>query len=178
MSRIGKLPVAIPSGVTVTLDGNKITVKGPKGTLTRQVHPAVNITVEDGHILVARHDDERQNRALHGLTRALLANMVKGVTEGYRKSMEIVGVGYKVEPREKSLLFSLGFSHPVLMMPPPGIAFEIEKPTLFHIVGTDKELVGQVAAKARAIRPPDAYKGKGVRYAGETVKLKAGKTSK
>jgi large subunit ribosomal protein L6 len=164
--------------VAVTLDGNKITVKGPKGTLGRQVHPAIAVKVEEGHILISRKSDERQDRALHGLTRALVANMVKGVAEGYRTSMEIVGVGYKVEPRDKSLQFSLGFSHPVLLQPPPGITFEIEKPTIFHIVGTDKELVGQMAAKARGIRPPDAYKGKGVRYAGETIRLKAGKTSK
>jgi large subunit ribosomal protein L6 len=164
--------------VTVSLEGKKVTIKGPKGTLVREIHDAVDVKVEDGHILVARRNDERQNRALHGLTRALLANMVKGVHEGYRQSLEIVGVGYKVEPRDKSLLFSLGFSHPIMLMPPPGITFEIEKPTIFHIAGSDKELVGQMAAKARALRPPDVYKGKGVRYAGETVKLKAGKTSK
>jgi large subunit ribosomal protein L6 len=134
--------------------------------------------VEDGRIQVARHTDSRQDRALHGLTRALLANMVNGVNQGFRRSLEIVGVGYKVEIREKNLLFTLGYSHPVMLMPPPGITFEVEKPTLFHIVGPDKELVGQTAAQARALRPPDPYKGKGVRYAGELIRLKAGKTSK
>jgi large subunit ribosomal protein L6 len=178
VSRIGKLPISIPSGVTVSLAGKKVTIQGPKGTLVREVHAAVDVKVEADHVLVTRRSDERQDRALHGLTRALLANMVKGVHEGYRRSMEIVGVGYKVEVRDKSMLFSLGFSHPVMLMPPPGITFEIEKPTIFHISGSDKELVGQMAAKARALRPPDAYKGKGVRYAGETIKLKAGKTSK
>lgn len=160
------------------LDGNKIIVKGSKGTLTREIHPAIDVKMEDGHVLVARRSDERQDRALHGLFRALIANMVKGVSEGYRTSMEIVGVGYKVEARDKSLVFTVGYSHPVMLQPPPGIGFEVEKPTLFHIVGPDKELVGLLAAKARAIRPPDAYKGKGVRYAGEIIRLKAGKTSK
>ncbi len=178
MSRIGKLPIAIPPGVTVSIAGRQVTAKGPKGTLQREVHPAIDVQLSDGHLLVTRRSEERQERALHGLTRALLANLIQGVSQGYRTSMEIVGVGYKVEIRDKSLLFTLGYSHPVLLQPPPGIAFEVEKPILFHIAGIDKELVGQIAAQARRIRPPDAYKGKGVRYAGEHIKLKAGKTSK
>ncbi len=178
MSRIGRLPVPIPAGVQVTLEGNALTVKGPKGTLKRQIHPALDVRVEDGNVLVQRRSDERQDRALHGLSRALIANMVEGASKGYRKSMEIVGVGFKVEMRDKNLLFTIGYSHPVLLQAPPGVIFEVEKPTLFHVVGADNELVGQTAAQARALRPPDAYKGKGVRYAGEHIRLKAGKTSK
>lgn len=179
MSRIGKQPITIPKGVTVNVDGRKITVQGPKkAILERLVHPAIEVKMTDGQIQVLRRTDTRQDRALHGLTRALIANMIKGVNQGYRKSLEIVGVGYKVEMRDKSMLFTVGFSHPVLLQPPPGITFEVEKPTLFHISGADKEWVGQMAAKARAIRPPDAYKGKGIRYSGEYVRLKAGKTSK
>jgi large subunit ribosomal protein L6 len=178
VSRIGKVPIPIPSGVTVTIEGKRIHAKGPKGSLHRDVHPKVNVNLVEGHIQVQRNSDEALDRALHGLTRALLANLVHGVSQGYRKSMEIVGVGYKVELRDKSLVFTIGYSHPVMLMPPPGVAFEVEKPTLFHINGMDKELVGQIAAKARAIRPPDAYKGKGIRYAGEHIRLKAGKTSK
>jgi len=179
VSRIGKQPITIPKGVTVTLEGQKLTVQGPKKTtLERLIHPAIEVKVTEGHVEVLRRSDTRQDRALHGLTRALIANMVHGVTQGYRKSLEIVGIGYKVEMRDKSLLFILGFSHQILMQAPPGITFEVEKPTLFHISGADKELVGQVAAKARTIRPPDAYKGKGIRYADEVVHLKAGKTAK
>lgn len=152
--------------------------KGPKGSLHRDLHPAIAVKVENDQLCVTRQTDSRQDRALHGLSRALLANLIQGVVQGYRKSMEIIGVGYKVEAREKSLLFTVGYSHPVLLQPPPGITFEVEKPTIFHIVGMDKELVGQVAAQARRIRPPDNYKGKGIRYAGEYVRLKAGKTSK
>ena len=179
MSRIGKQPIKIPKGTTVVLEGQKITVKGPKNvSLERIIHPAIEVQAVDGQIRLTRHSDARQDRALHGLSRALVANMIHGVNQGYRKSMEIVGVGYKTELRDKSLLFTLGFSHQVLLQPPPGIAFEVEKPTLFHISGADKELVGQVAAKARAIKPPDAYKGKGVRFLNEYIRLKAGKTAK
>lgn len=138
----------------------------------------MDVQVVDSHIKVTRPSDDRRHRALHGLTRALLANMVKGVSQGYRKSLEIVGVGYRVESRGKSLQFTLGYSHPVVMIPPPGIVFEVEKPNLFHVSGPDRELVGQVAAKARSLRSPDPYKGKGVRYLGEWIRLKAGKTSK
>jgi large subunit ribosomal protein L6 len=178
VSRIGKLPIPIPSGVTITVEGKRIHAKGPKGSLHRDVHPNVIVNVVENQILVQRQSEERQDRALHGLTRALLANLVQGVSQGYRKSMEIVGVGYKVELRDKALIFTIGYSHPVMLLPPPGVSFEVEKPILFHINGLDKELVGQVAANARAIRPPDAYKGKGIRYAGEYIRLKAGKTSK
>jgi len=178
VSRIGKQPISIPSGVSVSVAENKVTVKGPKGSLQRTVHPAIEVKVSDAQIEVLRHSDARQHRALHGLTRALIANMVTGVSEGYHKSLEIMGVGYKVELRGKSLHFTLGFSHSIMMIPPPGITFEVEKPNLFHVSGSDRELVGQVAAKARSLRPPDPYKGKGIRYAGEWVRLKAGKTSK
>jgi large subunit ribosomal protein L6 len=179
VSRIGKQLINIPKETAVLLEGQKVTVKGPKNVnLERTLHPAIEVQVVDGKIHVLRHSDSRQDRALHGLSRALLANMVHGVNQGYRKSMEIVGVGYKTELRDKSLLFTLGYSHQVLLQPPPGITFEVEKPTLFHISGADKELVGQVAAKARAIKPPDAYKGKGVRYMNEHIRLKAGKTAK
>jgi large subunit ribosomal protein L6 len=179
VSRVGKLPVTIPKGVTVSVDGQKIIVKGPKNvTLERIVHPAIEVKVVDSQIKVTRKGDLPLDRALHGLTRALIFNMVHGVVQGYRESLEIVGVGYKVELREKSLLFTLGYSHQILLQPPPGITFEVEKPTLFHISGADKEWVGQLAAKARAIRPPDAYKGKGVRYLNEHIRLKAGKTAK
>jgi large subunit ribosomal protein L6 len=179
VSRIGKQPITIPKGTTVALEGQKVTVKGPKNvSLERMIHPALGVKVTDGQIRVERKGETRQDRALHGLTRALIANMIHGVNQGYRKSLEIMGVGYKTELRDKSLLFTLGFSHQVLLQPPPGIIFEVEKPTLFHISGADKELVGQVAAKARAIKPPDAYKGKGVRYLNEYVRLKAGKTAK
>ncbi len=156
----------------------KIVTKGTKGTLERELHPAMEIKIQDGQVLVQRQSDSRQHRALHGLTRALIANMVQGVAQGYQKSMEIVGVGYKVELKGEALLFTVGYSHPILLQAPPGIKFEVEKPTLFHISGADKELVGQTAAQARAIKRPDAYKGKGIRYSGEYIRLKAGKTSK
>ena len=178
MSRVGKQPIPIPSDVTVTLDRNKITVKGPKGTLQRVFHPEMEVRLEDSRILVTRPSDSRQHRALHGLTRALIANMVIGVSQGFRKSLEIIGVGYRVELRGDALLFTVGYSHPILLKAPPGIAFEVEKPTLFHVSGPDCELVGQVAATARSFRPPDPYKGKGIKYLDEHVRRKAGKTSK
>lgn len=178
MSRVGKQPIPIPPDVTVTLDGNKITVKGPKGTLQRVFHPEMEVRLEDSQILVTRPSDSRQHRALHGLTRALIANMVTGVSQGFRKSLEIVGVGYRVELKGDALLFTVGYSHPILLKAPPGIAFEVEKATLFHVFGPDCELVGQVAATARSFRPPDPYKGKGIKYVDEYVRRKAGKTSK
>lgn len=178
MSRVGKKPIAIPSNVTVQLEDRKISVKGPKGSLNREIHPEIQVKVEDNQIHVSRTSDSRKHRALHGLTRALLANMVTGVTVGYRKSLEIVGVGYKVELKGNSLQFSLGYSHPIVLRPPPGVIMEVEKPTLFHISGIDRELVGHVAAAARFLRKPDPYKGKGVRYLGEHIRRKAGKTSK
>ena len=182
MSRIGKLPIPVPSGVDVQIEGTTaptVTVKGPKGTLSHTV--AAPITVErgdDGVLLVQRPDDERQSRALHGLSRTLIANMVTGVTEGYEKTLEIVGVGYRVTAKGSSLEFALGFSHPVTVDPPEGITFEVQTPTRFVVRGIDKQKVGEVAANIRKIRKPEPYKGKGVRYAGENVRRKVGKTGK
>ena len=179
MSRIGKLPVPVPGGVDVAIDGATVTVKGPKGTLSHTV--AKPITIEkggDGQILVQRPDDERESKALHGLSRTLVANMVIGVTEGYSKTLEIVGVGYRVMARGSDLEFALGFSHPVVVRPPAGISFNVEAPTRFSVQGIDKQQVGEVAANIRKLRKPEPYKGKGVRYAGENVKRKVGKTGK
>ena len=179
MSRIGRLPIPVPAGVDVAIDGQTINVKGPKGSLSH--HVAAPITVErdeDGALKVQRPNDERQNRALHGLSRTLIANMITGVTEGYTKTLEIVGVGYRVQARGSDLEFALGFSHPVPVKAPEGIAFAVESPTRLRVTGIDKQQVGEVAAKIRKIRKPDPYKGKGVRYQGEVVKRKVGKTGK
>jgi large subunit ribosomal protein L6 len=179
MSRIGRLPIPVPSGVDVAIEGQTVNVKGPKGSLSHTV--ATPITVErdeDGTLKVQRPNDERQNRALHGLSRTLIANMITGVTEGYTKTLEIVGVGYRVQARGSDLEFALGFSHPVPVKAPEGIAFAVESPTRLRVTGIDKQLVGEVAAKIRKIRKPDPYKGKGVRYQGEVVKRKVGKTGK
>ena len=179
MSRIGKMPIPVPSGVDVAIDGRAVTVKGPKGTLSHTV--AEPITVDrgdDGALVVRRPDDERYSRALHGLSRTLVANMVVGVTEGYTKTLEIVGTGYRVQARGSDLEFSLGFSHPVLVAAPEGVTFTVETPTRFSVSGIDKQLVGEVAANIRKLRKPDPYKGKGVRYQGETVRRKAGKAGK
>ncbi len=179
MSRIGRLPIAVPSGVDITIDGQTVNVKGPKGSLTHVV--ASPITVErdeDGTLRVQRPNDERQNRALHGLSRTLIANMITGVTEGYTKTLEIVGVGYRVQARGSDLEFALGFSHPVPVKAPDGISFAVESPTRLRVTGIDKQQVGEVAAKIRKIRKPDPYKGKGVRYQGEVVRRKVGKTGK
>ncbi|HSJ29059.1 MAG TPA: 50S ribosomal protein L6 [Acidimicrobiia bacterium] len=178
MSRVGKMPVAIPDSVDLTLDGNTVSVKGPKGELSRQFHERVSITVEDGAATVNRQNDERESRALHGLSRALLANMVTGVAEGYRRELEIVGVGYRAALKGSDLELQLGFSHPVSVNAPEGITFEVPEPTKIAVIGIDKELVGQVAANIRKIRPPEPYKGKGVRYAGEQVRRKAGKAGR
>lgn len=178
MSRIGRKPIPIPSGVDVKVDGKRITVKGPKGSLERELHPSISIAVGEGEINVTRPSDERQVRALHGLTRSLVANMVQGVTEGFAKQLEIQGVGYRATAKGKDLEFALGFSHPVVVEAPPGIAFELAAPTKITVSGIDKQAVGQVAADIRALRPPDSYKGKGIRYAGEYVRKKAGKTAK
>ena len=179
MSRIGRLPVPVPNGVEVTLNGQLVTVKGPKGSLAHTI--AEPITIEkrdDGTLLVVRPDDERESRSLHGLTRSLVANMVIGVTDGYTKAMEIRGVGYRVAAKGSNLEFALGYSHPVPVLAPDGISFEVQSPTKFVVRGIDKQKVGEVAANIRKLRKPDPYKGKGVRYEGEQIKLKVGKTGK
>lgn len=179
MSRIGRRPIAVPSGVEVSLDDRLVTVKGPKGTLTHTVVAPISIArEEDGTLQVTRPNDERQSRALHGLTRSLVNNMVVGVTEGYEKVMEIQGVGYRVAAKGSDLEFSLGYSHPVPVQAPEGITFVVESPTRFIVRGIDKQRVGEVAANIRKLRKPDPYKGKGVRYAGEVVRRKVGKTGK
>ncbi|MDQ3502427.1 MAG: 50S ribosomal protein L6 [Actinomycetota bacterium] len=179
MSRIGRLPIPVPSGVEVTLDGQLVTVKGPKGTLSHSVASPITIErSEDGTLQVARPDDERASRSLHGLTRSLVANMVVGVTDGYAKAMEIRGVGYRVAAKGSDLEFALGYSHPVPVAAPDGITFEVSSPTKFVVRGIDKQKVGEVAANIRKLRKPDPYKGKGVRYEGEQIKLKVGKTGK
>jgi len=178
MSRIGRLPVAIPSGVNVTISGRDVTVQGPKGTLALTVAEPIAVEQEDSVIRVTRPSDEGKVRALHGLSRTLIANMVTGVTEGYRKTLEIVGVGYRVQARGKDLEFSLGFSHPVTVKPPEGITFRVEAPTRFVVEGIDKQQVGEVAARIRKLRKPDPYKAKGVRYQGEQIRRKVGKAGK
>ena len=179
MSRIGRLPIPVPAGVEITLDGQAVTVKGPKGTLSHVVPSPITIErSEDGTLLVSRPDDERESRSLHGLTRSLVANMVTGVTDGYAKGMEIRGVGYRVAAKGSDLEFALGYSHPVPVAAPDGISFEVQSPTKFVVRGIDKQKVGEVAANIRKLRKPDPYKGKGVRYEGEQIKLKVGKTGK
>jgi large subunit ribosomal protein L6 len=178
MSRIGKMPVPIPSGVDVMIEGRTVRVKGPKGELSRTFHAAVEIARADGTVEVRRRDDGRLARALHGLSRTLLSNMVTGVTKGYAKDLEISGTGYRAQLVGKKLQFSLGFSHPVDVDPPPGITFTLETPQKVRVSGTDKELVGEVAAKIRALRVPDPYKAKGIKYAGEYIRRKAGKAGK
>ena len=178
MSRIGRLPVEIPSGVDVTIDGRAVSVKGPKGSLALELTPPIEIAREDGTLKVSRPNDEGKARALHGLSRTLVANMVTGVTEGYRKTLEIVGVGYRVQARGESLEFSLGYSHPVTVSPPEGITLRVETPTRLVVEGIDKQQVGEVAANIRKLRKPDPYKGKGVRYQGEQIRRKVGKAGK
>jgi large subunit ribosomal protein L6 len=180
MSRIGKLPIPVPSGVEVTLDESVVTVKGPKGTLSHTVASPITVDrAEDGAITVVRPDDERESRSLHGLTRTLIANMVTGVTQGYEKKLEIVGVGYRVLSKGPTQLeFQLGYSHPIVFDAPEGITFSVEGPTKFGVAGIDKQLVGEVAANIRKLRKPEPYKGKGVRYAGEVIRRKVGKAGK
>jgi len=178
MSRIGRMPVAIPSGVDVTIDGRQVTVKGPKGTLSLEIVQPIEVKRADGTITVTRPSDEGDIRALHGLSRSLIANMVTGVTDGYRKTLEIVGVGYRVQAKGKDLEFSLGYSHPVPVSPPDGITFRVETPTRLVVEGIDKQQVGEVAANLRKLRKPDPYKGKGVRYQGEQIRRKVGKAGK
>ena len=179
MSRIGRLPITVPAGVEVSLDGQLVTVKGPKGTLSHTVsEPIKNEKDDSGTLAVTRPDDERASRSLHGLTRTLVNNMVIGVTDGYAKAMEIRGVGYRVAAKGSDLEFALGYSHPVPVLAPDGISFEVSSPTKFVVKGIDKQKVGEVAANIRKLRKPDPYKGKGVRYEGEQIKLKVGKTGK
>lgn len=167
----------MPKGVTVKIDGSQVTVKGPKGEMSRSFSPEVAIAMEDGHVVVRRESDIGRIRALHGLTRALIANMVTGTSTGFRRALEMVGVGYKAELMGKRLNLTVGFSHPILITPPPGIAFVVENPTKFAIEGINKELVGEMAARVRKLRPPEPYKGKGIRYEGEQIRRKAGKTA-
>jgi large subunit ribosomal protein L6 len=176
MSRIGKRPVPLPKGVTVSVAGREVTVKGPKGEIKRLVHPEMSVTADDKQVAVARPSDATRHKALHGLTRTLIRNMVQGVSQGYGKTLEIHGVGYKAELQGGGLKLTVGFSHPVEFKAPPGIKFTVDNNTLVKVDGVDKELVGQVASEVRKVRPPEPYQGKGIRYQGEHVRRKAGKT--
>jgi large subunit ribosomal protein L6 len=178
MSRIGRLPITVPAGVTVTVDGQAVNVKGPKGELSLTVKAPIEVALEDGTLTVTRPDDERASRSLHGLTRTLISNQIIGVTEGYSKGLEIVGTGYRVQSKGNSLEFALGYSHSITFDPPAGISFEVEGNTKVTVRGIDKQAVGEVAANIRKLRKPEPYKGKGVRYAGEVVRRKAGKSGK
>ncbi|MBW1597840.1 50S ribosomal protein L6 [Streptomyces sp. JJ38] len=179
MSRIGKLPITVPAGVDVTIDGRTVNVKGPKGALSHTVAAPIEVAKgEDGAIVVTRPNDESRNKALHGLSRTLVANMITGVTQGYVKKLEISGVGYRVQAKGSNLEFSLGFSHPVLVEAPDGITFKVEAPTRFSVEGIDKQKVGEVAANIRKLRKPDPYKAKGVKYEGEVIRRKVGKAGK
>ena len=178
MSRVGRMPVKIPEGVEVNIKKNKVTVTGPKGELQRTFNPDISIKQKDDNLIVERPSDSKEHRSLHGLTRSLLANMVEGVSQNFQKNLEIVGVGYRAEKKGDNLEIRVGYSHPVEVIPLPGITFEVEGTNKIKVIGIKRELVGDVAAKIRDIRPPDVYKGKGIRYAGETVRLKPGKAGK
>lgn len=179
MSRIGKQPVVIPAGVKVAVDqDNVVTVEGPKGKLSQKVAKSITVSVEEGQAVLTRQDDTKENRALHGLYRVLVNNMVVGVSQGFNKSLTIVGTGYRAQLNGKKLGLAMGFSHPVEIAPPAGIAFEVPQPTTINVVGIDKQQVGQVAAQIRSIRPPEPYLGKGIRYTNENVRRKAGKAAK
>ncbi len=178
MSRIGRKPIQLPSGVNVTVDGNTITVKGPKGTLSRTLHKDMKVTVEGNVVTIERPSDEKLHRSLHGTTRTVVANMVNGVTEGYSKSLELVGVGYRASKSGNKLVLNVGYSHPVEIVPEPGIEFEVPAQNKIIVKGIDKELVGQTAARIRAVREPEPYKGKGIRYENERIMLKEGKSGK
>ena len=176
MSRIGKKPVAVPKGVQIGVAGQQVEVKGPKGALALTVHELCGVRVADGQVVVTRQGDHRTAKALHGLTRALVANMVRGVTDGFERKLEIVGIGYRVQLAGRNLTFALGYSHPIVFPLPDGVTAEVDKQTSITLRGIDKYVVGQTAARIRALRPPDSYKGKGIRYADEVVRKKAGKT--
>ena len=178
MSRIGRLPIAVPTTVDVTIEGRHVTVSGPKGTLSRDLHPDISVSRDESNLVVTRPTEQKTHKQLHGLTRTLVNNMVVGVTDGYRKGLEITGVGYRATLNGRKLTLNLGYSHPIEIDPPEGISFEVENPTRLAVVGIDKELVGQIAAKVRSTRKPEPYKGKGVRYLGEKVLRKAGTTGK
>jgi large subunit ribosomal protein L6 len=178
MSRVGKLPITIPAGVDIDITGTRIKVKGPTGTLERDLTPVLSVVTEDGQLRVVRPNEDKRSRELHGLTRTLISNMVVGVTEGYTRNLEIQGVGYRAQLVGQKLQLNLGYSHPIEIDPPEGIAFAVETPTKVAVTGIDKELVGRIAAQVRGTRKPEPYKGKGVRYAGEVVRRKAGKAGK
>jgi large subunit ribosomal protein L6 len=178
MSRIGRLPITVPGGVDVTINGRTVTVKGPKGSLSHAVADPIQVSQEGTTVTVSRPDDERYSRSLHGLTRTLIFNMMVGVTQGYEKKLEIVGTGYRVTAKGSNLEFALGYSHPITVEPPAGVTFAVEAPTRFSVSGIDKQQVGEVAANLRKLRKPDPYKGKGVRYAGEQIRRKVGKAGK
>jgi large subunit ribosomal protein L6 len=178
MSRLGRLPVAVPEGVQISVDGNVVKVKGPKGELSREFDRSMKVTVGNGSVIVERPSDEKIHKSLHGLTRALVANMITGVTKGFEKGLELVGVGYRASKSGRKLVITVGFSHPVEIDPPEGIEFEVPNPTLVMVKGRDKEAVGQMAASIRDVKPPEPYQGKGIRYAGEKVRRKAGKAGK
>jgi len=178
LSRVGRKPVPIPAGVEVTVEGQLVRVKGPRGTLEREFHPDMRISLKDRSLIVERPSDEPFHRALHGLTRVLLANMVTGVTQGFEKSLQLEGVGYRAGKSGNKLVLTVGYSHPVEIEPPPGIDFDVPAPNRIVVRGADKELVGQVAARVRAVRPPEPYKGKGIMYVGERIRRKAGKAGK
>ncbi len=178
MSRIGRLPITVPASVDVTIDGRTVTVKGPRGSLSRALHPDMTVSRAEATLVVTRPTEQKTHKQLHGLTRTLVNNMVVGVTDGYRKGLEITGVGYRAALNGRKLQLNLGYSHQIEIDPPEGITFEVENPTRLAVVGIDKELVGQIAAKVRSTRKPEPYKGKGVRYAGEYIRRKAGKAGK
>ena len=178
MSRIGQMPITVPQGVSVTINKDEVVVSGPKGELHRSFSPVMSINLDNDTLAVSRPSDNREHRSLHGLTRSLLANMVQGVSKGFEKNLEIVGVGYRAQKSEDKLILSVGFSHRVEMTPLPGVTLDVEGANRIKVSGIDKEAVGEMAARIRAIRPPDAYKGKGIRYSGEIVRLKAGKAGK
>ena len=178
MSRVGQMPIAVPQGVSVTIDKDEVAVSGPKGELRRRLHPDMAITRSNDSLIVSRPSDSREHRSMHGLTRTLLANMVEGVTNGFEKNLEIVGVGYRAQIVEDRLVVNVGFSHSVEVTPLPGVSLAVEGTNRIKVTGINKEVVGEMAARIRAIRPPDAYKGKGIRYAGELVRLKQGKAGK